>query len=98
MRIVHEVLGQATVTCGAELYAKAVDEQYSPGFRVTALVVVEERGVVPHEEIHIEGSARHVLAALRELVTQIEVCGDLYVRDGHLRADWQETEQPKNEG
>lgn len=95
MRIVHEIDESASVSCGGALYGRAADEEVAGGFKASALLLVEERGLVSGEELHVEGNARHVLAALKELIVQIELIGDAYVRDGKLRADWRGPERER---
>jgi len=93
MRIIHEIDGEPSTTVSAQPYAKRADAVKSTGFRVNALVLVEERGLTPGEELHIEGNARHVLKALRELIEQIEGIAEIYVDDGTIDEGWEKVER-----
>ncbi len=93
MRIIHEIDGEPSTTVSAQPYAKRADAVNSTGFRVNALILVEERGLTPGEELHIDGDARHVLKALRELVEQIEEIGKIYVDDGTIIENWEKVER-----
>lgn len=90
MRIVHEIESRATVSGGCTPYVKMPDKDRASGFHADLLILVEARGFAPSEELHIEGNAKYILAALREAVMMLEEVGADFVADGRVCENWQE--------
>ncbi len=90
MRIVHEIDDEATVSVGIKPYSKPVGEDLPTGLKATILILVEQHGIVIDEQIYIDGNAKHILKALREIIETIEECAEEYVKCGELTPDWKD--------
>ncbi len=88
MRIVHEIDDEATVSVGVEPYSKPVGEALATGLKATILILVEQHGIVIDEQIYIDGNAKYILKALREVIEAIENIADEYVKCGELNPNW----------
>lgn len=92
MRIVHEIKGKATVSAGFRPYAIAIGRKKSTGVIVDLLIIVEEHGIIPSEEIHIEGDGAYFLDVLESAVKMIKSTTALMVEKGHIIEDWSDLE------
>lgn len=82
MRIVHDIDEKATASVGGTLYLVERGKSKSRGFRASVLIIAGE------DEIHMEGDGAYILDVLKDVVSQLEDCGEMFCRKGKLAKRW----------
>lgn len=86
MRLVHEIFNKAQVGIGASPYLKKIKDKYSADWK--AEVTITAKGLFegdPDEVIIIEGSARYLIPLFRDVLQQLELLEEDYIKDGIIK-------------
>jgi hypothetical protein len=84
MRIVHEIYSNAIVVSQGEPLVGVP----ANNFVVTLTIVTPAKGPSAADDLHIEGDAKLVRAALERALASLDATAAGLIRDGKLAADW----------